>query len=316
VTVPKLNTTDYTRTQTKAPTCTATGTYTWKWKTTTYGTFSYTTSIAAKGHSWGSWKTTGFPTPILEGVQERVCSSCSKKETQKLAKSKYDGVYVCDETYYELTPSQKGKVSLNVRCMWWEDGKLYIDMPLVYVPERRRGYDYLPPMGGYSGTLTYQRPYSKEELTALPAEHIVIAPGEVFLRPLTSVTATLTPPDKFRPQPRSNRRERGELYMEGELINFTIAENFDRQSAEYLGCYYFYEARQVAQLLPERREWYNYALMPLSAVGYVTDIPLSLATMVLTLPFSRGLSPHIDYSTTHSPEHSEHHVEPWHTSDN
>ncbi len=201
--------------------------------------------------------------------------------------------------------------------LYRKDGKLYIDMPLVYVPERRRGYDYLNPVGGYDGMLTYQRPYSKEELTALPAERLVIAPGDyVYLRPLTSDTATLTPPDKFRPQPSSNRRERGELYMEGELINFTIAENFDRQSAEYLGCYYFYEARQVAQLLPARREWYNYALMPLSAVGYVADIPLSLATMVLTLPFSRRLSPHIDYSTTHSPEYSEHHVEPWHTSDN
>ena len=201
--------------------------------------------------------------------------------------------------------------------LYRKDGKLYIDMPLVYVPERRRGYDYLSPMGGYSGTLTYQRPYSKEELTALPAEHIVIAPGDyVYLRPLTSDTATLTTPNNFQPQPRSNRRERGELYMSGELINFTITENFDRQSAEYLGCYYFNEARQVAQLLPERREWYNYALMPLSAVGYVADVPMSLATMVLTLPFSRSLSPHIDYSATYSPERSEHHIEPWPTYDN
>ena len=201
--------------------------------------------------------------------------------------------------------------------LYRKDGKLYIGMPLVYVPERRRGYDYLSPMGGYCGTLTYQRPYSKEELTALPAERIVIALEDyVYLRPLTSNTATLTTPKNFRPQPRSARRERGVLYMEGELINFTITENFDRQSAEYLGCYYFYEARQIAQLLPTRREWYNYALMPLSAVGYVADVPLSLVTMVLTLPFSRELSPHIDYSTTYSPERSEHYIEPWHTSDN
>lgn len=200
--------------------------------------------------------------------------------------------------------------------LYRKDGKLYIDMPLVYVPERRRGYEYLNPMGSSYGVMTYRRPYSEEELTALPAERIVIAPGDVFLRSPTSDTATLTPPNQFRPQPRSSRRERGYLYMADEYISFTTAENFDRQSAEYLGRYYFYEARQVAQLLPARREWYNYALMPLSAVGYVADVPLSLASMLLTLPVSRELSPYMDYSTTYFPELSDTYVEPWHTSDN
>ncbi len=51
VTLPKLNTTDYTKTTTKAPTCTATGTDSYKWKTTTYGTFSFTATTAAKGHT-------------------------------------------------------------------------------------------------------------------------------------------------------------------------------------------------------------------------------------------------------------------------
>ena len=127
VTVPKLNTTDYTRTQTKAPTCTATGTYTWKWKTTTYGTFSYTTSIAAKGHSWGSWEITNYPTPVLEGKQERVCNSCSKKETQTVAKSKYDGTYHSNNDYMLLSNKQKGTAGFNIRYAWWENGELKID---------------------------------------------------------------------------------------------------------------------------------------------------------------------------------------------
>jgi hypothetical protein len=127
VTVPKLNTTDYTRTQTKAPTCTATGTYTWKWKTTTYGTFSYTTSIAAKGHSWGNWKITNYPTPVLEGKQERVCNSCSKKETQTVAKSKYDGTYHSNNDYMLLSNKQKGTAGFNIRYAWWENGELNID---------------------------------------------------------------------------------------------------------------------------------------------------------------------------------------------
>ena len=127
VTVPKLNTTDYTRTQTKAPTCTATGTYTWQWKTTTYGTFSYTTSIAAKGHSWGSWEITNYPTPVLEGKQERVCNSCSKKETQTVAKSKYDGTYHSNNDYTLLSNKQKGTAGFNIRYAWWENGELKID---------------------------------------------------------------------------------------------------------------------------------------------------------------------------------------------
>ena len=97
---------------------------------------------------------------------------------------------------------------------------------------------------------------------------------------------------------------------------FSVTENVDLQSAEYLGSYHFYEARQVAQLLPVRRTWYNYALMPLQAIGYVADVPLSIVTMTLTLPFAGVLSPHLDYTTTNQPERSDTYIEPWHRYDN
>ena len=51
VTLPKLNTTDYTKTVTKAATCTATGTDIYKWNTTTYGSFSFSVTTEAKGHT-------------------------------------------------------------------------------------------------------------------------------------------------------------------------------------------------------------------------------------------------------------------------
>ncbi|MBQ2445532.1 MAG: endonuclease/exonuclease/phosphatase family protein, partial [Oscillospiraceae bacterium] len=51
VTLPELNTTDYTKTTTKAPTCTATGTDKYTWKTTTYGSFYFNATTAAKGHT-------------------------------------------------------------------------------------------------------------------------------------------------------------------------------------------------------------------------------------------------------------------------
>ena len=72
VTLPKLNTTDYTRTITKAATCTATGTYNYKWNTTTYGTFNFTDTIAATGHSYTS--TVTAPTCTAQGYTTHTCS--------------------------------------------------------------------------------------------------------------------------------------------------------------------------------------------------------------------------------------------------
>ena len=69
VTLPKLNTTDYTKTTTKAPTCTATGTDSYKWKTTTYGTFAFTVTTAAKGH-----------TPVTDKAVDATCTIAGKTE--------------------------------------------------------------------------------------------------------------------------------------------------------------------------------------------------------------------------------------------
>ncbi len=51
VTLPKLNTTDYSKSTIKAATCTATGLDRYIWKTDTYGSFSFLVTTAAKGHS-------------------------------------------------------------------------------------------------------------------------------------------------------------------------------------------------------------------------------------------------------------------------
>ena len=101
VTMPKLNTTDYTRTQTKAPTCTATGTYTWKWNTTTYGTFSYTTSIAANGHQ-------NFGKVSVGERMEIPCTDCGGVASVSL-----------------------GDVHIVVVNTYWKDGCLYAESLLV-----------------------------------------------------------------------------------------------------------------------------------------------------------------------------------------
>ncbi len=75
VTLPKLNTTDYTKTVTKAATCTATGTDSYKWNTTTYGTFSFTATTGALGHSYTTKVTS--PTCTAQGYTTHTCSRCS-----------------------------------------------------------------------------------------------------------------------------------------------------------------------------------------------------------------------------------------------
>ena len=75
VTLPKLNTTDYTKTVTKAATCTETGTDSYKWNTTTYGTFTFTVETADLGHSYTTKVTA--PTCTAQGYTTYTCSRCS-----------------------------------------------------------------------------------------------------------------------------------------------------------------------------------------------------------------------------------------------
>ncbi len=78
VTLPKLNTTDYTKTATKAATCTATGTDSYKWNTTTYGTFTFTAITAALGHDYG-YIGNG------DGTHTAACSRCDDSFTENHA---------------------------------------------------------------------------------------------------------------------------------------------------------------------------------------------------------------------------------------
>ena len=85
VTLPKLDTTNYTYQVTKAATCTAAGTGRYTWKTTTYGSFFFDVSIAATGHSY-SYKATKAPTTSATGTLTGTCSKCSGTTTVTLPK--------------------------------------------------------------------------------------------------------------------------------------------------------------------------------------------------------------------------------------
>ena len=85
VTLPKLDTTNYTYSTVEVATCTASGTGRYTWKTTTYGTFCFDVTVAQLNHSY-SYKVTKSPTELATGILEGSCSQCSGTTTVTLPK--------------------------------------------------------------------------------------------------------------------------------------------------------------------------------------------------------------------------------------
>ncbi|MBR4308737.1 MAG: metallophosphoesterase, partial [Oscillospiraceae bacterium] len=84
VTLPKLTNTDYTKTTTTAPTCTATGVDKYTWKTTTYGSFSFNVTTAAKGHTSvadPAVSATCTATGLTAGAHCSVCNTVLTAQT-------------------------------------------------------------------------------------------------------------------------------------------------------------------------------------------------------------------------------------------
>ncbi len=91
VTMPKLNTTDYTKTVPFAATCTKNGTDKYTWKVTTYGTFSINTNSSPLGHSYTEKVTA--PTCTEQGYTTYTCSRCSDT---------YEGNYTAAKGHTEV----------------------------------------------------------------------------------------------------------------------------------------------------------------------------------------------------------------------
>ncbi len=88
VTLPKLNTADYTKSTVKAPTCTEKGTDSYKWNTTTYGTFTFTATTNATGHSYTY-------APVDAMLHTVGCENCDLAE--QAPHSYAEGLCICGE---------------------------------------------------------------------------------------------------------------------------------------------------------------------------------------------------------------------------
>ena len=165
-----------------------------------------------------------------------------------------------------------------------KDGYYYASLPIAYVPEPRCGLEYVPQFigepitevfgEGRSGTPTLNEVYSEQELRGFPARqyYVKIAQDKAKLEHSTITGPSGTTGYLFTPHEK-----------EAQLVK---AEEFNPAEAQHLGSRGFSQAVYFAATLPTERAWYNYPLIPLQYTAMlVLDVPLSLITMPLSLPY-------------------------------
>ncbi len=149
VTLPKLNTTDYSYKVVTTATCTANGTGRYTWKTTTYGSYYFDITIAKTGHSY-SYKVTKAPTTGATGTLTGTCAKCSGTATVTLPK-----LSTTDYTYKVVTAATCTANGTG-RYTWKTTtyGSYYFD---VTIAKTGHSYSYKvtkAPTTGATGTLT------------------------------------------------------------------------------------------------------------------------------------------------------------------
>ncbi len=113
VTLPKLNTTDYTKTTILEPTCTDHGKDSYEWNETGYGSFSFTATTKALGHQVQTISGKA-PTCTSSGMSDgEFCTRCEKtlKAQEVLPRLGHDYVYVNMGQNHEIRCSRCTKVS-------------------------------------------------------------------------------------------------------------------------------------------------------------------------------------------------------------
>ncbi len=154
-------------------------------------------------------------------------------------------------------------------------GKRYfVELPMVWVPERRKGYEYLPLLtiskDMWNSIETYNRPYTVEELkqhTPIPIYFEAIRLNYAQGRMLT----TFRQRDKY-----------GALGIVSAELQ--PATDFDPIKAENLGLYGIDGAPNCISHLEKRHTTAYTYLLPVQLAARVIDIPLSLVLMPLSTP--------------------------------
>ncbi len=164
------------------------------------------------------------------------------------------------------------------------NGHYYITLPIAYVPEARCGIEYVPQLigepvveiygGDSDGRKTLNEVYKRTELQQFPAHLYYVVIAQEYAE-----TERYSAP--------SRRGTCGRITMrKPQTVRLVEAEDFTPDKAEFLGLFDFDQAVCIAAGLPSRRAWYNYPLIPVQYAAMLgLDVPLSLITMPLSLPY-------------------------------
>lgn len=184
--------------------------------------------------------------------------------------------------------------------LYRRDNRYFAELPMVMVPERRKGYEFMPlysPSGDMlNNSVTYNRPYTAEELRQYPVEKIyfeITEPTDGIYRNQNLITHFKRP---------DIHGARG--VVSAELIP---AADFTPEGAEALGLYGIDGVPHRIGHLRKHHSTAHYLLLPVRILAGIIDIPLSAVLMPLSTPIICGALdadwecavPYLDNSRVH-----------------
>lgn len=163
--------------------------------------------------------------------------------------------------------------------LYRKEGRYYVSLPLAWVPERRRGYEFFPLFSEgnpFEDCCTYNRPYSAAELRQYPAtpEYYEVQEPKIihFHEPDAHGALGLLKSKQLRANPAG-------------AAKLKPAPEFDPAGAESLGIFGVQDAAPNISHLDKQHAWYHYPLLPVQAAATVADVAVSAVLMPLSFTF-------------------------------
>lgn len=167
-----------------------------------------------------------------------------------------------------MPQAANGEKSYYLGQLYRKGEHYYVALPVVWVPERRKGYEFFPLYSAgdvFNDNCTYNRPYSAAELLQYPAT-------QVYFEAVEPVIVRFPQPDPH-----------GAVgYLCSEL---KPAPDFTPEGAQSLGAYGVDGAAHRIVHLGKRHAWYHYPLVPVQTAATVADVALSAVLMPTSFIF-------------------------------
>lgn len=179
-----------------------------------------------------------------------------------------------------LAPQEQGKETHAIHYRVWKKGEHYIvQLPVSYAPVRYTTFAHFCGHNSFrKNTLEFHFPhnyYSDEELNQYPVEYFYATLTERQYRQLCRKNKRIKSSGRDNPFHGATILSAAEIDLSGaELVLDRHGEHIMVQTGVTSPNLRFWWVPE--RYLAPRRSWYNYCLMPLSWIGEVADIPLTI----------------------------------------